>query len=292
MDYITKLVLDCNRDRQLLGMLDIKNIANYIIEKRNYPVKKVLIARKWEPKEKINGGNFVCPALYNKEDKNLYFFRDGLIDFVCKHGNEFKSEYNPEGTIFDAFNFWILICIFHELNHARQEKILNSSNSSLEKKLIGPFTNLCFGDEQYRNNYSNMLNEVNSENVGIVSANYIFSRLPKNFLTNHDRKCYQLQTLKSILYANYEVVPKYETIVSPAERIVEAFDDETLAKMNLTIEKYSELISNTDNLTLYKKLMLGLPISYSEYGYANLLIDELTNGIDINAIKKLQKRLY
>ena len=34
MDYITKLVLDCNRDRQLLGMLDIKNIANYIISNR------------------------------------------------------------------------------------------------------------------------------------------------------------------------------------------------------------------------------------------------------------------
>ena len=177
--------------------------------------------------------------------------------------------------------------IYEEANQVYlYTKILTTNNGTHTYLLL-----VCC-DEQYRNNYSNMLNEVNSENVGIVSANYIFSRLPKNFLTNHDRKCYQLQTLKSILYANYEVVPKYETIVSPAERIVEAFDDETLAKMNLTIEKYSELISNTDNLTLYKKLMLGLPISYSEYGYANLLIDELTNGIDINAIKKLQKRLY
>ena len=58
---------------------------------------------------------------------------------------------------------------------------------------------------------------------------------------------------------------------------------------NMTIERYVNLIYN-DKFTLYKKLMLGLPIKYIEYAYANLLIDALNIEEDINVVKKLQKK--
>lgn len=285
MDFITKLVLERNRDRELLNSEDAERIAKFVANKQGYELKDVITGEIYEKKPKLNG-------LYSFDQNVIGYFDNKRIDYIYEAATKFRELYNPDGAFVDSANFFFLICIVHEIAHLRQNHICKSPRSSIEKRLFKPFINFKEGDKLYDENHDDIPLEVNAENVGYITAYNIFSRLPKSkFITEHDQKSYQLATIKWLLFGNYDIEPKTEEVYCPYERIADHFNQDILNKMNMSIDDYAKLIYNNDNLTLYKKIMLGLPLTYKEYAYVNLLIDELTNDIDINAIKKLQKKL-
>ena len=72
---------------------------------------------------------------------------------------------------------------------------------------------------------------------------------------------------------------------------VSNFDEEILFYLDTTLTECAHLIYDINKLTIYKKLMLGLPISYLEYAYSNLIDDRLNHDERVNVTKKLQKNI-
>jgi len=282
MEEILKIIIKCNKARKLLSVDDVKKICHIVLKNNGYSfVKKVIVARS-NPNDKDCGGVF--------GNDMIVFFYDGVIKLITKYSDDFTDMYQIDGTTVDILNYYFLSIIFHELAHARQQYLANSKYSSLEKRVFSMFLDLSKNKDFYETNYSNVLTEINAVNVSYMTTNYLYNKLPYNFVTTNDKISYNLSMLKNFLYANYEIEPKSETVISPAERITSGFDEDILKSVNMDIEKYSKLIYH-DNITLYKKIMLGLPITYLEYAYVNLLIDELNASQDINVTKKLQKIL-
>ena len=282
MDEILKVILNCNKERRLLNGDDIRNICNVVIKRNKYDfIKDIKVAKKHPFKDD-------CAGTFCEDE--LFFFYDGIVKFITENCDTFTDSYQVDSATVDICNYYFLSIIFHELAHARQHFLINRNYDSLEKRIFSFFFEMGKNRDFYEANYHDDLTEVNANNVSFVTANYFYSKLPFNFMTSHDKIVFQLQTMKLLLYANYEIDPTKEVTMSPAERIVSSFDEDILKKANMSIEKYAKMIYN-NNLTLYKKLMLGLPISYLEYSYANLLIDELNVDEDVHALKKIQKRI-
>ena len=154
------------------------------------------------------------------------------------------------------------------------------------------FIKISRGDKDFYHSaaYDHNPIEVNAENVGYVTTQYLYSKLPINFVSNEDNRIYQKITLGRLLHCNYEFNPKTIEVYSPTERVADYFTDELLQKGNMDMDKYAKIVCDND-VSLYKKLMLGLPITYPEYTYADLLIKSLDMNVDGNMIKKLHKRI-
>lgn len=282
MDEVIKIVLERNSERKLLTVDDVKKICFTILKKNGYNfVKNVIVFDK-------NPNDEDCAGVYHEE--NIFFFYDVVINMLESSVERFNQTYQVDESSVDVYNYFYLGIIFHELAHVRQYSIMNSKRSSLEKKLFTIFINLSHNRDFYDENYSDILTEVNANNVSLVTTNYIYSKLPKNFFTQNDRTIYQSLFLRMILYDNYEIAPKKDEIISPAERVVSKFDEEILFYLDTDLEHCLKLIYD-NNLTIYKKLMLGLPISYQEYAYCNLLDGRIEVEKEINAVKKLRKRI-
>lgn len=283
MDEIVKIIFERNKERKLLKSDDIKKICFIILEKKGYRFVKHVETFPSNPKDSA------CAAVYY--DGHIFFFLNETLDIIQDYFEKFSSRYNIDGASIDIYNYFYLSIILHELAHVRQNAIIKSKHNSIEKKLFSMFLSLSNNSNFYNENYFDILTEVNANNVSMVTANYIYSKLPNNFLSKNDWQSYQLFLLKTLLYDNYQIVSKKDKIVSPSERIISAFDEKIISSSNTTIDDYIKLIYNTDNLTLYKKLMLGLPISYLEYSYSSLIGDRINSGDESNLVKKLQKKI-
>lgn len=283
MDEIIKIIFERNKERKLLSSDDVKKICYLILKKNKYDFVKQVEVFSHNPKDPT------CAGVYY--DENIFFFYREIIDMLEKQFDNFSDMYEIDGANVDGYNYFYLSIILHELAHVRQYAILKNKHNSLEKKIFSIFLNLSNNRDFYSDNYHDILTEINANNVSIMTANHIYSKLPKNFLTRNDWRAYQSYYLKNLLYLNYEIVDKKNQILSPAERVVNKFDEAIVFDLDMTLTECLHLIHDTKDLSLYKKLMLGLPISYMEYAYADLIDTRLGNGENINAIKKLQKKL-
>ena len=290
MDYVTNLVYERNKDREVLNIFDAKNIAEYIIKKQGYNVSEVLPRKVYQPED------VELPEVFNNikgtfsnKDKKIYYFSDGILEYMYLHANETSKEYNFDGSIIELYNFYNLICIIHEIEHARVNTIIDKDKSCIEKTFFKVFKDINLDNPLYELCYSNLPTEVNADNVGFITALNIYNRFPKNFISMDDKMKYQLLTLQNLIFPNYLVNFFNEEVYSPSEKIVDTLGAGFELFTNTTITDYSKILTNIDNLTIYKKIMLGLPLTFSEYSYCNLLIDGLKGNVEMNAIKKLQK---
>ena len=283
MDEIIKIIFNCNKKRRLLSDDDVRKICFIILKKNKYNfVKEVRVFKN-------NPFDSECAGVY--QNGNILFFLDEVIELIHRSYENFSASYNIDGSAIDIYNYFYLGIIFHELAHVRQYAIINGKRNCLEKKLFSIFLNLSQNEDFYNENYYDILTEVNANNVALVTTNYLYSKLPKNFITINDYRCYQSSLIKLALYNNYEILNKKDDIISPAERVVDNFDEEILFYLDMKLDDIVKLIYSNDNLTIYKKIMLGLPLTYLEYSYAHLLSDRLNVEEGINIVKKLQKRL-
>lgn len=310
MNELTKIAMICNAERRIITKDEIRKICDYVINRQGYKSSTIIVLDNiMDLLEKLDFDNYTNNPTYKSlikdiedgrfnnthglysPDENIIFYFYNNIKKHSEEGTELvQKEYSIDGSYYDIMNFFNFTCIIHELAHLRQNTILNNSRSSIEKKLFKLFINFNRSSNIYQNNYNVLPTEVNAENVAYINTYNIFSKLPDNFFSLSDRISYGLITLKRLLYANYQLYGKEDLVYGPTEIIANSLNNEILKPFNLDIDKYINLI-NDNNLTLYKKLMLGLPIDVSEYAYANLLVDELSSGLDINITNKLCKRL-
>ncbi len=280
MDEIIKIIYNANKERRLFTFDEVIKICSLVIDKKQYDFVSTIRVYAKTPSQDI-------AQLDNGE---LIFYYKEVLKYLEESCDKFTDMYHIEGTSIDVLNFYYLVTIMHELAHLRQIKYRLSEFNSLEKDIFTLFNNLSMDYEFYRRTYDYNLNEVNAENVAYITSQYLFSKLPPNFVTPNDKRVYQQVVLARMLYANYEVDYKEASIYSPSERITDYFTDEIFKKNNFTLNQYADIVTR-DNLTVYKKLLFGLPISLSEYSYVDLINGALANGENVNAVKRLQKRI-
>lgn len=286
MDEILKIIIKCNKARKMFSVDDVKKICHIVLKNNKYDfIKKIGFAKKHPEKENC-GGVFLGDS--------IYFFYEGIINSLTLYADKFTEAYGEafDGATVDIFNYYYLTIIFHELAHARQHYlVINSKHSSPEKKLFTYSFNLESDRDYYEENYDNLITEVNANNVAHMTATYFYNKLPLNFISRTDKNVFRSEMMNVLLYGHYVIDPYQEVVESPAERIAYTLEDSRINSANIDIEEYAKLVLS-NKFTLYKKLMLGLPISYLEYAYAKLLIDILPKSEDINVVKKLQKRIH
>lgn len=281
MDEIIKLILLRNKERRILNNNDIKFISFYLINKYKYKDLVDTIKFKNVSKDDEN------TAAYYDGD-TIVFFRDGLEKDAIENYNELRDNFTFDGTKVDFYNFVTLSTIFHEFTHVYQRRIINSKVNSTENKIISFCAGLEKINEFYEKNYDIDLKEVQAFSEGYVKALHIYEHLTKDFVTENDKRTLTRIVLDNILHC-YLVDNHKDKIISPSERLIKVAACYPLNYYNLDISKFMKSILN-NNLSLYKKLQLGLPISYDEYAYMNLKADCIESGNNIRLHKILSKK--
>ncbi len=128
---ILKIVYDCSKKRKLIGEKEIRTIVALVLEEKEISdyVQKIKMSKK-SPKngDKILGGSWVNSKKRLKiYIKNLYYY--------TKYEKRFKLLRNPLEQLI-AKNLFIVQIIFHELEHAHQQKQYDEGINSIEEKLI------------------------------------------------------------------------------------------------------------------------------------------------------------
>ncbi len=92
------------------------------------------------------------------------------------------------------------------------------------------------------------------------------------------------------MQSNYLFDPEKNIVNSSSERLYEAANNFNLSKFNINPEEFKKIVYDSNNLSLHKRLIYGLPISYEEYGHLTILQSTLSNGYNIDFVKKLQRK--
>ena len=279
MDEIIKLVGRRNRERKSLSTKDVKRICNIIINGKNYNdyVQDVNFKKTYEKDANAAG-------MYNGEE--LFFYADGLDYFVNININDLDM--NMDGTRADFTNFFILVTIFHELAHVRQS-VMKDFRLNKEGQLYTICEQLGDVDNFYVENYANDLREVNAWALGFLNACEIYSHLSSDLITPYDMSIYKNYAISKIL-SSYSTNGEHEIVFSPSEKLFKSADKYNLANIGINKDKFKDLIHMGDNFTLYRKLCIGLPISFNDFAYMHMLLVCNNFGEQLSFIKKMQGR--
>ena len=280
MDEILKIVLNKNKQRKLLSNADVKRICNIIIQLKNYDDFTVEF-------KKEGSSDLTAGACFSD---SIEFYNNGIERFIEELYKDITANCVFDGNKIDVLNFFYLSIIFHEFAHVRQHRIVDFGYSSIEKRIY----DMCFRmqnvDKFYDNNYLIFPCEVNAYNKGYIDAYNIYRRFPKNFLTANDKNNYLIY-LTDYIADNYSVDAKKDTVTSPLEKFYIKANEFNVSLVGVDITKIKNIIESKQDITLYQKMMLGLPISFQEFGYINLIDDCIHAGQDIDIVKKMQKKL-
>jgi len=282
MDEILKIILLRNKQRKLLSQSDIKRIGQIIIGINNYTSVDYIAFEKCDPDDENCGGKCM--------DDHLLFYTDGIEKIMDETYNCIVSNFNLDGCKVDILNFCYLIILFHEFAHVRQYELIDKGKGTLEEKLYSISHNLTRIKDFYSANYCNMLTEVNAFAKSAFDAYRVYSKLPKEYLTEKDKIAYQTYALEEATDF-YSVDSNKEIIISPAERLYLGANQYNIKLCGVDVDKFKELVYGKHDLTMYRKLLMGLPLSYQEYAYINLMDDSIRAGQDIDFIKKLQRKM-
>ncbi len=276
MKEIIELIIERNTNRKVLNREDIKKICNIIIKLKRYEL--LVLNVFFLP---CNKGDEETIATYDGVD--LQFYTRGLE----KMKDTIEERDNLDGTKIDIINYEILSTIFHEFAHVRQFVMMDNYSGN-EAKLYRMCYELRDNDDFVNENYHNMLDEVNAYALGEINANKIYQSLPSNIITTNDKNVYNGYVIDTLL-SNYIVSLNEESIVSPSEQLLlntKAYD---FSKTKYDYERFKHIIMASKNTDLYHRLIVGLPISFSEYAYTNMFMTNFDPMSRYSFIKKLQK---
>jgi hypothetical protein len=114
--------------------------------------------------------------------------------------------------------------------------------------------------------------------------------MPNEIISSNDKKVYAMEVMDNFL-SEYSISSGKERVKSPTEMLLENADDYNVSKIGIDIPFYRRLVNSSSGLTLYKKLLLGLPLTYAEASYINMLYTSVSSGERVDFVRKLQKRL-
>ncbi len=282
MDEILKIVLDRNKKRKVLSKNDIRRICEIIISKSNfYVVPNISFGT-----ESTNNKSFAADTGLDE----VKFYMPVLEESLENSYEEINTTSIFDGTREDYYNYRILEVIFHEFSHVRQNDKIIKGHSDIDTRLFYICDKLRAIKGFYSENYSLFSLETDAYARGFINSYLIYSRFPKEYMPERDRTSYASMVMKTLI-SPYIVSSSKETIKSPSEILLEKADNYNLSKRGIDIETYRGLVNGRNDLTLYKKLLLGLPLTYSEASYVNMLKSCVEVGEKVDFIKKLQKRL-
>ena len=245
MNEIYKIVLERNRNRQVLNKSDIKRICDIIISKCRYKYKVFIVFDKLPEKEL---GDIFAYTI----DNCIIFYMDSMKQVQEKLYA--LCDKKLDGCKTDYFNHFIVEAIFHEFQHIKQYDMIVKRKNNIETKLFLTCSKIKKDDDFYFENYGFFPVEKNAYCESGVLAYNIYNRMPKGIVSDNDKRYYAgLAT-----------------------------------KFGIDKLKFFDLIRKENRYSLYKRLSLGLPITYEEYAYANLLYDCIKEGQKVDFAKKLQ----
>ena len=283
MDEILKIVLERNKKRKVLNKNDIKRICEIIMGMYKCDPKYDVKFLKVSPdKDGSYGATF---------DDRVEFYLDTLATAQEIEYKYITTSYVLDGGKIDCYNFTTLEAIFHELAHVRQNMITDKGRNDLETKLFNNSYKLADINDFYKENYRNIPIEVDAFSRSLINSYKIYNSMPKDYLSESDKSVYAASAM-SVLTNNYEINGLDEIITSPSELLLESAEVYNTKKLvNLDIDKFRELVKQKHDITIYKKLLLGLPLTYMEYAYVNLICDCVSHEQNVDFVKKLQKKL-
>ena len=282
MKEILELVLERNKERKLLTKKDVKRICELMIGINHYTnVQKIMF-------HKIDSEYEQCGGFFDGE--KITFYTEGIESIIEEEYKNISYSKDMDGSKIDAYNFLYLTVIFHELAHVRQDKIVNEGKNTLETELFSISNKLLYlPHDFYIENYDNFPIEVNAFSKGSLDAFQVYKKIPKPDLTENDYYNYASYTL-SQLTRFYDVDCIEEDVISPSERILVNADEYNLSKFEVSLMDFTKIVTEPNKESLYQKLMLGLPITFMDYAYINLLEMGLEDNQKIPFVKKLQKK--
>ncbi|MBQ6281947.1 MAG: hypothetical protein IJK66_00225 [Bacilli bacterium] len=282
MNEILKLVLERNKSRKVLDKNDIRRICEIIIKQHDFIIPPKISFSKSSP---YNNSTYAF-TVHNE----VIFYMNSLEEAQDKKYNSLLSVESLDGGKVDYYNYVILDAIFHEFAHVRQNAKVTKCDSDIETKLFRKSKQLSNIKGFYRANYDVVTIETDAYARGLIESYKIYDSMPEAFITDNDRRVYGMIVMDNFL-SKYYISSEKEYVKSPSEMLLESADKCNVSKVGIDIEAYKKLITSPKDLTLYKKLLLGLPLTYSEAAYIHLLGACVSNGEKVNFIKKLQKRL-
>ena len=282
MDEIFKIVLGKNKKRKVLNESDIRRICHIINGMNNFLCEpEIKFGIKSSQNERFRAETnfekitFFLPVMEKSlEEAYLETTRTNVFD----------------GTKEDYYNYLILSIIFHEFAHVRQKDRIFKGYNDIETKLMAICKKLMMIKGFYAGNYNVIASETDAHARGAINAYKIYSALPSEYIPEPDRIVYATQTMDTFL-SEYVVCAKTEIVKSPSEILFEKASVYNLPGFGINEDTYHNLVYGKNDLTLYRKLLLGLPLTFSEASYVNMLTTCVGLGEKVDFIKKLQKRL-
>jgi hypothetical protein len=235
------------------------------------------------------GGSYYWDS--EKKQGIIKVYSETLREFLDTTYESISSEIEHffEGTKIDVMNWYYLRTIFHEFSHAIDQDAVNKRKRNIGTKIIHISDKLMKIEDFYMDNYEDIPIEIKARTIGNIGALTIYNQLSSEFISDSDKAIYGLLTAIEI-QSNYYLNIEKEKIESPSERLFEAADNFNLSKFDINPETLRHIVYDPNNLSLYKRLIWGLPISYDEYGHITLLQAALNNGQNIDVVKKLKKK--
>ena len=294
MERILKIVYQRNKERKLLTENDVKKIYQILIEVNNCKsIDNLDFSEDIIPSDGTIYGAYLGSYFWDPKEKQgtvsiykntLHEYLDTVYETACEDMN-----YIFEGTKIDTCNWYYLNTIFHEFSHAMDQDSMNKRKRNTGTKLVKISDKLEKIKDFYENNYGDMPIEIKARNKANLDSLKIYNDLPSEFISDRDKAIYGLMTLVE-MQSTYLLDIKKEIIQSPSERLYNNAEIYNFDKFKINGSEFNKLVHNSGDLTLYERLLWGLPISYDEYGNLTLLQATLGNGNNIEFVKKLQRK--
>ena len=247
----------------------------------------------------LRNSEIICNGIILTNNKNI----DALWDreYKCpifnltKHINAincFKKRKKSKSNCYETIGYYLILRnIIHELTHARQEYILEHKGNQIYSSFYELLdTNYhCYlqhHDETLAERYANLRSSI----LAYQTLSYIYD--PK-YIKNlkYDTLNYLLRGYKIDNEGEAELAVKTKTMqteyVYDDLEIISALDNYNSILEESSVDKIA--IDSIENMTLYDRLYLGLPITPLEYVNIYNLYDKLT--CEHENIKTLINRL-
>ena len=196
----------------------------------------------------------LSPASYNPITHKMRFNPEPILEYCDDKFFEISKGFDVDKKYFPYFvNFYYLYAIFHEIEHARQEKRYKTSEDKLYRYLYELCDYLHFHDNSlYKKNHSLFPMEIDAHNNGFLRSYQLLSytKLPRR-----ETRIMYLRYLYSLLY-NYRKVNCFN-VLTPIDKLSQA-------ARQVDIKKIHELLHES-RLPKIERFNLGVSVTPREY---------------------------
>jgi len=271
MEKVLRIIEERMEFNDRLGKDDILNILNEYVRVYNLEsfVKNVYF---------VNEPNFNYSAFYNQDNLYLAFVMNKIYENAISNYNCVCDSVNVKFNNF--YNFSLLTSLFHELKHIIQYKkmFLGDKDNYLKIYEIDEILRKGNSNRDLYIKYHDLFPCEREANIFAVSETLkYFSILKRGIVNKEELRYYQLYYV-NLLLSSYD--RNLFNIKSPFEKLVKFGNNDKLAQVDMIDEVY---------LSLYNRLLLGLPISKKEYDrisnlYYCIKDDELSPYVNVEKI--------